>query len=47
MEVGGKGGRRKPEGKILGAEPCAVRRVGKEHSSAGGGLEPNRAGTDC
>ena len=48
LEVGGKEGRRKPEGKILGAEPCAVRRVAKEQSSAeGGGLEPNRAGTDC
>ena len=48
LEVGGKEGWRKPEGKILGAEPCAVRRVGKEQSSAeGGGLEPNRAGTDC
>ena len=29
LEVGGKGGRRKPEGKILGAEPCTVCRVSK------------------
>ena len=36
MEVVGKEGRRKPEGKILGAEPCAVRRVGKEQQSSAG-----------
>ena len=36
LEVVGKEGRRKPEGKILGAEPCAVRRVGKEQQSSAG-----------